>query len=50
MSGLKLWAICLAIWMLATGLLSISNFQFEASHLILGVLAILVGILLLLDK
>lgn len=46
----KLYALCIAAWFIAWGLLSISNFQFDASGLILGLLAIAGGILLVLDR
>lgn len=46
----KLWVIVLAIWLALWGLLAITNFRFEASNLIMGVLAIAAGILLALDR
>lgn len=32
----KLWAICLAVWLVLWGLLQISNVRFEAQGLLLG--------------
>ena len=46
----KLWVILLCIWLILWGLLSISNFQFEMSHVLMGILAIAAGILLILDR
>jgi hypothetical protein len=46
----KLWQLCIAAWFILWGLLSVSNFQFEFSALILGLLAIAGGVLLLLDR
>ena len=50
MSGRKLWMICLAIWLVLFGLLSISNFKFEMQHVVMGVLAVVAGVLLALDR
>lgn len=47
---MKLFRIVLASWFILWGLLSISNFQFQQSGFILGVLAVAGGILWLLDK
>lgn len=47
---MKLWRIVLCVWLCLWGLLSISNFRFDASGLILGLLAIAAGILLVCDK
>lgn len=46
----KVWVILLTIFLILWGLLSISNFQFEASHVVMGLLAIATGILLILDR
>lgn len=46
----KLWIICLAIWFIAYGLLTITNVRFDGQNLIMGVLAIATGVLALLDK
>lgn len=46
----KLWVIALAVWLVLWGLLSVSNFRFEASGLIMGILAIVAGVLLALDR
>lgn len=48
-SAVKLWRIALCIWLCLYGLLAVSNFRFEASGLILGLLAIAAGILLVCD-
>lgn len=50
MGGKKLWAICLAVWLLLWGLLALTNVRFEASNLITGVLAVAAAVLLLFDK
>lgn len=46
----KIWVILLTVWLVLWGLLSISNFQFEASRVVMGLLAIAAGILLILDR
>jgi len=48
--GRKFWVIALCLWLVLWGLLSITNFRFEAENLIMGILAIAAGILLILDK
>lgn len=50
MSGRKLWMIALAVWLVLTGLLMVTNFRFEAANLIMGVLAIVTAGLLTLDR
>lgn len=50
MSGRKFWVICLAIWLVLYGLLAITNFRFELSGFVMGILAIVAGILLVLDR
>lgn len=50
MSGRRLWVVALAAWFCLWGLFAISNFRLEASNLILGVLALLVAILAVLDR
>ena len=47
---MKLWHICLAAWLVLWGLLSISNFQFQFSGFVLGILAIIAGVLVVLDR
>ncbi len=42
--------IGLALWLILWGLLLITNLRFEAQNLLLGVLAIVTGILVALDK
>lgn len=46
---MKLWLILLAVWFILYGLLAITNLKFEASNLIMGVLAIAVAILIFVD-
>ena len=46
----KLWLSLLAAWFLLWGLLAITNLQFQHSGFILGLLAIAVGVLALLDR
>lgn len=50
MAGRKLWMIALAVWLLLTGLLMVTNFRFEAQGLILGLLAIVSAALLAFDR
>lgn len=47
---MKMWRIALFVWLVLWGLLAVSNFRFEASNLILGLLAIAAGVLLAFDK
>lgn len=46
----KLWAICLAVWFIVFGLLTLTDVRFDGQNIIMGVLAIAVGILVILDK
>lgn len=46
----KIGVILLAVWLILWALLTISNFQFELSNVLLGVLAAAAGIFLLLDR
>lgn len=46
----KLWAIAIAAWLVLWGLLAVSNVRFEAQGLIMGLLAIVAGVLLILDR
>lgn len=46
----KIWLILLAIFLVAYALLAISNFQFEQSGLIMGILAGATGIFAFLDR
>lgn len=46
----KLWVIALAVWFALWGLLHISNVHFEAENLLMGVLALAVAVLALLDR
>lgn len=48
--GRKLWIILLGVWLIAYGLLLITNLRFEGQNLIMGVLAIATGVLALFDK
>lgn len=47
---MKLWRVCLAAWFLMWGLLAITNIRFEASNLLMGVLAIAVAVLVVFDR
>ena len=47
---MKLWRICLAAFLVLWGLLSVSNFQFQLSGVVLGILAIVAGWLLVLGR
>ncbi len=46
----KLWVIALSVWLVLYGILTISNLHFDGQNLIMGVLVILSGILLLMDR
>lgn len=46
----KLWVIALACFLFLWGLLAVTNVRFEASNLIMGLLAIAAGLLLVLDR
>jgi hypothetical protein len=46
----KFWVIALTAWLILWGLLAVTNFRFDASNLIMGLLAIVAGVLLVLDK
>lgn len=46
----KWWVLLLSVLLILWGLLTASNFQFDASGLILGVLAIASGVLLFIDR
>ncbi len=50
MGGRKLWLICMAIWFILYGLLAVTNFRFDMQGTVMGILAIVVGILALLDR
>lgn len=50
MSGRKIWMILVAVWFVAWALLAITNVRFEASNLLMGVLALAAGIMMLLDR
>lgn len=47
---MPLWKIALAVWLILTGILLVTNIRFEAQGLILGVLAIAAAVLLLFGK
>jgi hypothetical protein len=38
------------VWLIAWGLLAVSNIRFDAQSLLLGVLAVAAGVLALLDR
>lgn len=46
----KLWMICLAVWFIVWGLLTLTNIRFDGQNLVMGVLAVAVGVLALLDR
>lgn len=46
----KLWAICLAIWMLLYAFSTLTNIQVVFMGVIMGVVALLVAVFLFLDK
>jgi hypothetical protein len=46
----KLWVIALAAFLFLWGLLAITNFRFEMQGFLMGVLAIVSGVLLALDR
>ncbi len=50
MSGRKVWTVLLAIWLILWALLQISNFKFELSNVVMGLLAAAAGIALILDR
>jgi hypothetical protein len=50
MSGKSWGIILLALWLLLYGLLAVTNFRFEAEHLVMGLLAIAAAIALFLGK
>ncbi len=43
---MKTWLILLAVWFLLWGLLAVTNFKFEQANLIMGVLAVAIGIMI----
>ena len=47
---MSFWQICLAVFLILFGLLTISNITFALSGVLLGVLAIAAGILMLVGK
>lgn len=46
----KLWVIVLAVWFVTWGLLAVTNVRFEAQNLLMGLMAIAVGVLAAFDK
>lgn len=46
----KLWVIALCVWFGLYALLALSNFQFKAQDIVMGVLAAIVAILGFLDR
>ena len=46
----KIWLIVLAVWFIFWGLLAVTNVRFEGQNLIMGVAALAVGVLALLDR
>lgn len=50
MNGRKLGVILVAVWFLLWAALAITNFSFELSNVLMGVLAAAAGLLLLFDR
>jgi len=50
MSNRSFGVILLCVWLILTGILSLTNFRFEAEHIIMGLLALSAGVLILLGK
>jgi hypothetical protein len=46
----KLWAICLACWLVLWAVLTMSNVRFDGQNILMGVLALAAGILLVLER
>lgn len=46
----KLWVICFAIWFCLYGLLAISNVAFQHQGFLMGLLALAVAVLAIIDK
>lgn len=46
----KVWAFVLGLWFILWGLLSISNFRITGSDVVLGLVALIGGILLIADR
>jgi hypothetical protein len=50
MSGLSMWQIALAVWLLLWGILAVTNVRFDAQNLLMGVLAVATAVLILFRK
>jgi hypothetical protein len=49
--AMKKWLLVLAIWLILSGLMAfLSALRFEGMHVLMAVLAILAGVLILIDK
>ncbi len=46
----KIWMILIAIWFFLWGLIHVTNFKFEAENLIMGLIAVAIGVLYVFDK
>ncbi len=46
----KLGTILLAVWLIVTGLLDLTNFHFAGSGIVLAILALAAGVLILLRR
>lgn len=46
----NLGMLLLAIWLIVTGLIAVFSLSFSNSHIIMGILALIAGILLLLGR
>lgn len=47
---MKLWPIFLGLWLILNGLVSIANLSFRYDDLIIGLIAVIAGVLVLVRK
>lgn len=50
MAGRKFWQLLAGLWFVLTGLLVVTNLQIQGAGVVLGFLAIIVGLLLFADR
>lgn len=50
MANRKFWQLGLALWLILTGLLVVTNLTITAAPILLGILAIIVGLLIFIDR
>ncbi len=50
MNGRPWWQVLMAIWFLLWGLLQVTSFSFALENVVLGILAIAIGILFFLNR